>query len=139
MTPLLAATNPGEEVSLNPQPLPPRVAFMVAMGQTVIARAELLQEIASATASAGERQGIIVVGGYVNRFCEDVCGNGFRLRWPFPGPRPSWFAPELQGIDLVILATQFEQGAKDAFSSDLRHSLAGASIKLVEAGVSRMQ
>lgn len=38
----------GEEVALNPQPLPPRFAFLVALAQMVISRAELLQEISDA-------------------------------------------------------------------------------------------
>jgi hypothetical protein len=130
--------NPMDEVALNPQPLPPRVAFMVSAAQVVTARAELLQELADATAREGERRGIIIVGGYVSRFCDDWCGNGFRLKWPFPGPRPSWFASEPHGIDLVVLATQFEQSAKDTFSPELRRNLADASARLVEAGLSKM-
>lgn len=129
----------GEEVSLNPQPLPPRFAFLVAVAQMVISRAELLQEIADAAQREGEKQGIIIVGGYTRRFSDDWCGNGFRLKWPFPGLRPHWFVKELDGIDLVVMATQFEQAAKDAFSQELRQSLRDASAKFVEAGMSKMQ
>jgi hypothetical protein len=131
--------NPLEEVALNPQPLPPLPAFLVTLAQTVIARAELLHEIAGAALREGERQGIIVVGGYINRFSEDVCGNGFRLRWPFPGPRPHWFKQELRGIDLVVLAAQFEQGAREAYSPELGRAFSHASGQLVEAGLSRME
>ena len=130
--------NPMDEVALNPQPLPPRVAFMVSAAHVVTARAELLQEIADATSREGEHRGIIIVGGYISRFCDDWCGNGFRLKWPFPGPRPSWFASELHGIDLVVLATQFEQSAKGTFSPDLRRNLAAAGARLLEDGLSRM-
>jgi hypothetical protein len=129
----------GEEVLLNPQPLPPRFAFLAAAAQTVISRAGLLQEIADAISREGDQHGIIIVGGYIRRFCDDWCGNGFRLKWPFPGPRPHWFAKELDGSDLVVMATQFEQAAKDAFSPDLRQSLRDASTKFVEAGMSKMQ
>lgn len=129
----------GEEVALNPQLLPPRFAFLVAMAQTVISRAELLQEIADATSREGEQQGIIIVGGYTSRFSDDWCGTGFRLKWPFPGPPPRWFTNELDGIDLVVMATQFEQAAKETFSPDLRQNLADASAKFVEAGLSKMQ
>jgi hypothetical protein len=54
-----------DEVALNPQRLPPRFAFLRAVAQTVIGRARLFQEVADATASVAEHQGIIVVGGYV--------------------------------------------------------------------------
>lgn len=129
----------GAEVELNPQPLPPRFAFLVSVAQTVISRAELIQEIADATRREGEQHGIIIVGGYLARFVDDFCGNGFRLKYPFPGPRPHWFAKELDGVDLVVMATQFEQAAKETFSQDLRQNLADASAKFAEAGLSKMQ
>ena len=129
----------GDEVALNPQPLPPRYAFLVSVAQALTSRAELLQEIADATAREGEQQGIIIVGGYVSRFVDDFCGTGFRLRYPFPGPRPHWFTAELDGIDMVVMATQFEQAAKESFSPDLRRNLADVSTRLAEAGLSRMQ
>ena len=129
----------GAEVELNPQPLPPRFAFLVSVAQTVISRAELMQEITDATRREGEQHGIIIVGGYIARFVDDFCGNGFRLKYPFPGPRPHWFAKKLDGIDLVVMATQFDQAAKETFSQDLRQNLADASAKFVEAGLSKMQ
>ncbi|MGZ8224081.1 MAG: hypothetical protein ACXW0H_03245, partial [Methylobacter sp.] len=128
-----------DEVALNPQPLPPRFAFLIAVAQAVISRAELLQEIGDATRREGEQQGIIIVSGYTRRFVDDFCGTGFRLKYPFPGPRPPWFANELEGIDLMVMATQFEQAAKETFSPDLRQNLADASAKLAEAGVLKMQ
>ena len=129
----------GDEVALNPQPLPPRYAFLVSVAQALTSRVELLQDIADATAREGEQQGIIIVGGYVSRFVDDFCGTEFRLRYPFPGPRPHWFTAELDGIDMVVMAAQFEQAAKESFSSDLRHTLADVSTRLAEAGLSRMQ
>ncbi len=98
----------------------------------------MLQEIADATRRKGEERGIIIVGGYTSRFVDDFCGTGFKLKYPFPGPRPHWFAPELDGIDLVVMASQFAQAAKEAFSPDLRKHLSNAGVKLVEAGLSRM-
>jgi len=126
----------GEEVALNPQPLPPRFAFLVSLARTVISRAELLQEIADATRREGDQQGIIIVSGYIARFIDD-CGTNFRFKWPFPPPRPNWFTREVSGIDLVVLATQFDQASKEVFSPALRQNLADASAKLVEAGFSK--
>lgn len=129
----------GEEVALNPQPLPPRIAFLLAVAQVVTSRAELLQEIVVATQRSGEQQGIIIVGGYTSRFSDDWCGNGFRLRYPFRGPPPRWFTSELDGIDLIMVGAQFDQTAKETFSPDLRRSLADASAKFVEGGLSKLQ
>jgi hypothetical protein len=40
---------------------------------------------------------------------------------------------------LVVMATQFDQAAKEAFSPVMRQSLSEASFKFVEAGMSKMQ
>jgi hypothetical protein len=129
----------GEDVALNPQPLPPRYAFLVAAARALVSRAELLQEIADSTLREGTQQGIIIVGGFTARFTDDWCGNGFRLRWPFPGPRPNWFTQELSGIDLLVMAAQFHETAKETFNPSLRQNLADAGARFVEAGMSKMQ
>jgi len=128
----------GDEVALNPQPLPPRITFLLSVGRTVASRAELFQEMADATRREGEQHGIIIVGGYTRHFSDDWCGTQFRLKWPFPGPRPHWYTDELHGTDLLVLATQFAQSAKEAFSPDLRRNLADVAAKFAETGLSRM-
>jgi hypothetical protein len=128
----------GDEVALNPQPLPPRYAFLVSLARTLVGRAELMQEIADATVRKGEQLGIIIVSGYVSRFSDEFCGNDFRFRWPFPGPRPNWFAERLDAIDLVVMATQFDAAAKQAHQPDLRRSLAGAGSRFAEMGMARL-
>ena len=129
----------GYEVALNPQPLPPRFAFLVTLAQTVISRAELFQEITDAARHESEQQGIIIVSGYVARFVDDFCGNDVRFKWPFPGPRPNWLAEEVSGIDLVVMAAQFDRAANETFNEELRQNLAGAGARLAEAGWSKMQ
>jgi hypothetical protein len=129
----------GEEVALNPQPLPPRLAFFVSVAQVIMSRAELYQEITDAMRRESEQQGITIASGYIARFSDDFCGAEFRLRWPFPGPPPAWFAHKLDGTDLVVIAAQFEQAAKETFSRDVRKSLVDASAKLTEAGLSKLQ
>jgi hypothetical protein len=127
----------GESVALNPQPLPPRYVFLSAVAEAVASRAELLQEIADATGRDGTQQGIIIVGGYTSRFSDEWCGNGFRLKWPFPGPPPSWFAHELHAMDLVVIGAQLDQASQETFSPELRQHLSNASAKFVDAGLSK--
>jgi len=129
----------GDEVALNPQPLPPRYSFLAALVQTVASRAELFQDITDAARHESEQQGIIIVSGYIARFVDDFCGNDVRFKWPFPGPRPNWLAEEVSGIDLVVMATQFDQAASETFNPELRQNLADAGAKLAEAGLSKMQ
>jgi hypothetical protein len=131
--------NPGEAVALNPQPLPPRYAFLTAVAQAVVHRAELLQEITATAAEGESSRSIIIVGGYVSRFADDWCGNGFHIRWPFPGPPPPWFTEELTGVDLVVLATHFDQAAKESYDRDLAGHFQNASSKFAESGLARLR
>ena len=129
----------GDEVALNPQPLPPRIAFLIGAARAIVHRAELLQEITDATGHDGSERSIIIVGGYVHRFSDDWCGNGFKLRWPFPGPRPHWFRAELDGTDLLVVASQFDQAANEAFHADARKAFSEAAAAFASAGVGRLQ
>ncbi len=115
-----------ERVALNPQPLPPRTAFILSLGQAVLGRAELIQEISGTT-------------GYAARFVDDYCGNGFRFPWPFPGPRPNWFREEVTAMDLAVMAVQFDAAAKASANREVQSSLAQASTKLLETGLSKLR
>jgi hypothetical protein len=130
--------NYGTEAALNPQPLPPRFIFLVSLAQSVVSRAELMQEIADTTIREDQQQNVFMIGRYIDRIVDEFCGNNFKIRWPFPSPRPNWFPKEVNGIDLVVMAAQFERGAKEAFSEELQRHLRGASRKLAEAGLSKM-
>ena len=126
-----------DEVALNPQPLPPRWAFLESLARTVVERVELLQEMAAALSDEGEQRGIIIVSGFISRYIDELCGTGFRPRFPFPGPRPKWFPEELGALDLVVMAAHLDQAAQEAYSPALRENLVGASAKLLEAALSR--
>jgi hypothetical protein len=128
----------GDEVALNPQPLPPRWAFLASFVRTIAERAELIHEVASAVAVDGEEQAIIIVGGYVRRLCDDFLRSDFKLWWPYPDPHPNWFAKELNSTDFVWMATQFEQAANQGVHPALGRVLADASSNLIEVGLSRL-
>jgi hypothetical protein len=100
--------------------------------------AELLQDLADGLPQAGSEHGIIIASGYIDQFTEDWCGIGF-MHKSFPAPRPHWLAHELDGVDQLVLATQFEQSAAEAFSFDLRGYLEKAAAKFTEVGMSRIQ
>jgi hypothetical protein len=129
----------GEEVALNPQPLPPRYALLVSIALAVASRAQLFQEIADATSRESEQRGIVGAGGYIAKFADELCGPAFRLRYPFPGPHPPWFGSELDGIDLLVVAAQFEASARETFNPALSQDLANASAKFLEVGLARVQ
>jgi hypothetical protein len=130
--------SPGDRVALNPQPLPPRYQFLTALAQEVINTAELMLEI-NAAASEGNERGVIVIGGYVESIVDDTCGNGFRLIWRGPGPRPNWFPDQLSGIDLLVMGNQFAESAHNQFNPDLGEVMSAAAAKLAKVGASRLQ
>ncbi len=128
----------GGETALNPQPLPPRYAFLASVAQTVAEHAELLQEFADEISHDVEKRGIIIVGGRLRKFCDEWCPVGFRPKWPFPGPPPEWFTGELRGTDLLVIAAQLHESSQEAFSPVLRGQLAEAGERFLEAGLSRI-
>ena len=130
-------TSPGDDVAINPQPLPPRYLFLTALAQEVINNAELMLEIT--LASEGTERAIIVIGGYIDGFVDDTCGNGFRLIWRGPGPRPNWFPERLTGLDLLVMGQQFAQSAHNQFDAGMGQVMSGAAAKLTQAGSSRLR
>lgn len=124
--------------ALKPQPLPPRIGFMLSLSQDVVDRVMLIHEVASAMGNQAEKQGIIVVGGVISRFVDDWCGSGWRPKWPFPGPPPRWWLNELSGLDLIVMGTQFVHSAKGTDDKSLQDQLQNAGARLTEAGMARM-
>lgn len=139
-----ATLRPGEEVSLNPQPLPPAARLTIALGDALVTRTEMLAEFATAfggeqiVGQTGGERGIIIVGGYVGRFIDEYCGTGFRIGWPFPGPPPRWFRREVGAHDLLLLGATLHNAAERAFDPSVRQALGDASRKLAEAGIERL-
>ena len=132
-----AIGDPLSLVGLNPQPLPPRAAFLAVFTQVVIDRVLLTQEIADAMNQTGEQQGIIIVGGRLAMLVDELCGNNFKIKIPIP--RPKHDADEmLSALDLLTAAAVFEQNAATVADASLRGELKTAGAKLAEAGIARM-
>jgi hypothetical protein len=129
--------NPLSRVGLNPQPLPPKMVFAAALADELIGRAGAAQELADWLPSQGEERGIIIVGGRVQQFIDDICGNDIKFRFPRPGPRPWWWREELEGADLVAMGVRFEvaAGANDVLGA----TFSQAGEKLIQAGLGRMR
>jgi hypothetical protein len=128
-------------VALNPQPLPPKAAFAVALAQEVVDRAMLMQEVADALPQGGGERGIIIVGGLVSRFIDD-CGNDrIWKKRPFPPPPPPPYrdvGDKLSPIELLSMAAVFEQGARSAANEQVRQKFAEAGTRLGEMAAGRM-
>ena len=125
------------QTELNPQPLPPRAAFVAAFTEEVIDRALLMQEVADAMNQTGEQQGIIIVGGRLSLLVDELCGNNFKVRIPFPKPKRGEDRL-LSGIELLAAGAVFEQNAATVVHEGLRYELRNAAAKLIENGLARI-
>lgn len=130
--------DPLSRVALNPQPLPPKSAFLAGVIQEFTERMTNVSELADLIPRPGGERGNIIVAGHVARFVDDICGNGLHIKWPFPWPAPQWFSDSLSGADLIVMGTQFQQAAAIAMDRDLGRTLADAAHALLEAGSARL-
>ena len=131
------AIDPMSLVALNPQPLPPRELVVAEIARTAVERFALSQEIADMTNSAGNEQGIIVVGGKVSQFVDDFCGTVVYKKIPIPGPK----GPEdekFSGRELILAGLQFLNGTGSTTNEALQREFQNAGEKLVDEGLRRI-
>jgi hypothetical protein len=130
--------DPHSAVALNPQPLPPRSAWLAAVIQEFVERMTDVGELADLLPRPNAERGTILVAGHVAKFVDDICGNGLKIRWPLPWPPPAWFTDSLSGQDLIVMGTQFQQCSVMALDRDLGRTYADAAHALLEAGAARL-
>jgi hypothetical protein len=130
--------DPQARVSLNPQPLPPRSAFLAGIILEFTERMTLVAEIADLIPRPGGERGIIIVGGHTAKFIDEVCVASLHIRWPMPWPAPAWFSDALNGADLIVMGTQFQQSAAITMDRELGRTFADAAHALLEAGAARL-
>lgn len=126
-----------DEAALNPQPLPPRAAFLAAFAQEVIDRVVLTQEIADAINQTGEQQGIIIVSGKLSLFVDDLCPEPIKIKIPFPKPKREE-NERLSALELLAAGAVFEQNASMTVNEGLRRELRNAGARLIETAIARM-
>jgi hypothetical protein len=123
--------------ALNPQPLPPRAAFLAAVTEEVIDRALLMQEVADAMNQTGEQRGIIIVGGRLSQFVDGIDELCPRIERKFPKPKGG-IELRFSGLELLTAGAVFEQNAATVAHEGLRQELRNAGARLIEAGLARM-
>jgi hypothetical protein len=123
--------------ALNPQPLPPLAAFVVAVTEEVIDRILLTQEIADTLNQSVQQQGIIIVGGKMSEYVDELCGNDFRIKIPIPRPKHDK-GRLLSGLELLAAGAVFEQNSAVVTHEGLKRELSNAGARLIETGIARM-
>jgi hypothetical protein len=122
---------------LNPQPLPPRLAFVAALAQDVVEHIALAQETIELLDAAGTVPAKGVVGRRLTALVDELCGNTLRIWWPFPGPRPNWLGETLNAIDLIVMGLRFQDAATETPNRDFGRTLTDAGARLLSAGAER--
>lgn len=125
-----------ESVALNPQPLPPREAFVYELAGVAVDRLLLIQETADLIGGDGDRQGIIVVGGRISELVDEFCGTGWPKKFPPkpPGPDPD---PRFSAIELLLVASRFLTAAGAVANPQLADELNRAGERLMDEAVNR--
>jgi hypothetical protein len=130
---------------LNPQPLPPRYFFLSAVADEIISMVLVAREIAEINGSVNQNSKSSA--SYMKGIVDDWCGTMWLLRhFPIPPrphggdpePRPEWLNPQLNGLDLVVLGTQFQKASKLVAGKELQQTFAGAAEKLVSVGFEKL-
>jgi len=130
--------DPSSQVALNPQPLPPKSAFLAGVIQEFSERMTQVAQLADLIPRPGGERGNLIAAGHVAKFVDDICGNGLHIKWPFPWPAPKWFKDTLSGADLIVMGTQFQLVAGLAMDRELGRTFADAAHALLEAGSARL-
>jgi hypothetical protein len=123
--------------ALNPQPLPPKAAFVIAFTEEALDHVQLMQAVADAMNQTGAQQGIIIVGGKLASLVDELCGNNFKIKIPIPHPKHD-SDKGLSGVDLVLAASVFEKTCSTVHNEHLQQELRSAAHKLIEVGLSRL-
>lgn len=126
--------DPWRWAALNPQPLPPRLVYAVALAQAVIDQVDALQDLALALPDEAQRGVQAHASGVIRRFIDD-CGNGHivihlprHVVWPPGDDEPRPISPE----ELVVI------GARLAQAGAVHPDFEAAGQQLGELGQGRM-
>lgn len=128
---------PHSLAELNPQPLPPRAKLLVDITQQIVDRTLLIQETADTINQTGNEQSIIIVGGKVNKFVDEIDELCPRIPRKFPKPKGG-SADRFSAVELLAAGAVFQQNASTVANEGLRQELNNAGAKLVEIGIARM-
>lgn len=125
--------------ALNPQPLPPKAAFIAAFTEEVMDRILLMQEVADAMNKTGEEQAIIIVSGKLDNLVEELFGPHFKakIKIPFPYPHQEDDG-RLSGLELIVAGAVCESIAATVVNKGLQQEIMKAGEKLIETGFGRI-
>lgn len=129
----------GDQVALNPQPLPPRFAYITVLAQELVNSIVNLQDLTETLPGDFQVQIAQVANQRLQIFFDDYCGTPPR-KSPFPIPYPKNEVMEgFRPIELVVLGTQLEAAATTLTHQDLQQALSGLGTTLTERGIAQLE
>lgn len=129
----------GNQVALNPQPLPPRLAYTTVLVQEIVNSIVTLQDLAETLPGEFQSQIGQVANQRLQVFFDDYCGTPPR-KSPFPFPRPKNEAIEgFSPLELIVLGTQLEAAATTLANGDLQQALSGLGTTLTDQGIAQLE
>lgn len=118
---------------LNPQPLPPRAAFVVALARAALIRAELIGEAAAVSGQTG------VAGRYILDVVDDWCPTPPRpFPWPWPGKRPTWAEEAVGPADHLLFAGVIDATLSTSVGGEFAEALTESRARLVDTALAQM-
>jgi hypothetical protein len=128
----------GEQVALNPQPLPPRLAYIAVLAQEVVNSIVNLQDLTETLPGDFQAQIAQVANQRLQIFLDDYCGTPPRKSpFPFPHPREG-FIEGFHPLELVIIGAQCEAAATTLVNGELQQALSALGTKMIEQGVAQL-
>lgn len=127
-------TTPYANVYLNPQPLPPGIAFARSLAREIIDQAGVISDISGTNGKESNGS----AAAFVLRFTEDLCPIPAKVPFPpgkkpVPGPGPQpWGA-----VELAAVAVEFQQAALHADRQEIKDALIEAGDRILDAAIDR--
>jgi hypothetical protein len=125
-------------VLLNPQPLPPRLAYAIALADEVIGSVHSFFDIAEGMPSETQGQLQEVAVSRIHAFMDD-CGNGRIPRWPFPWPpRDSIPGDPLSPVEMLVIGVAFHNAGQLFVDDHLRSVFQDAGGRMMDMAADQM-
>lgn len=126
------------QVALNPQPLPPRLAYTTVLAQEIVNSVASLQDMADLLPEEAQARVGEIANQRLQVFFDDYCGTPPN-KSPFPVPHSRDGVLEgFNPLELVIVGTQFEAAATTLINGGLKEALSTLGTKLTEQGVAQL-
>ncbi|GAA0560128.1 hypothetical protein LX66_4237 [Chitinophaga japonensis] len=124
---------------LNPQPLPPGIAFAYALAREALDRAHLLYDVAAATGQHDDEQSAEKAARFIYQFADDLCPVPPKITIPPKDPRPDpQPRPEWSALELAVVALEFHQAAAGAIQKNMQEAFTLAADKIAATAADRM-